>query len=163
MASLERTAYPRFPKLLTRHDLERFFSPSAEDTEWVQSFARQADRQLALMVQLQCFAYLHYFIAIEQIPPEVVQHVAACMGIAPQDEIRYGNKGLHDSGYFGRWRIEAVAGVNALGLDDRLCLGHETPEFGASAPHTAGGASAPSLFGAGLVKVSTKNFATEHS
>jgi len=37
----------------------------------------------------------------------------------------YGNKGLHDSGYFGRWCIEAVAAVKAFGLDDNLCLGHE--------------------------------------
>jgi Domain of unknown function (DUF1911)/Domain of unknown function (DUF1910) len=37
----------------------------------------------------------------------------------------YGNKGLHDSGYFGRWCVEAVAAVKAFHLDDRLCLGHE--------------------------------------
>ncbi|WP_235501243.1 DUF1911 domain-containing protein [Hydrogenophaga sp. Root209] len=37
----------------------------------------------------------------------------------------YGNKGLHDSGYFGRWCIEAVAVVKAFGLDDSVCLGHE--------------------------------------
>jgi Domain of unknown function (DUF1911)/Domain of unknown function (DUF1910) len=37
----------------------------------------------------------------------------------------YGNKGLHDSGYFGRWCVEAVAAVKACNLDDSLCLGHE--------------------------------------
>jgi len=37
----------------------------------------------------------------------------------------YGNKKLHDSGYFGRWCVEAVAAVKALGLDDSQCLGHE--------------------------------------
>lgn len=111
MASIERTAYPRFPKLLTPHDLERFFSPSAEDTEWVKSFARQADRQLALMVQLQCFAYLHHFIAIKQIPPEVVQHVAACMGIAPQDEIRYPD--AHRSLYRHHEAIRKLVGIKA--------------------------------------------------
>lgn len=36
-----------------------------------------------------------------------------------------GNKGLHDSGYFGRWCVEAVAAVKAFGMDDSLCLGHE--------------------------------------
>lgn len=32
--------------------------------------ARQADRRLALMVQLKCFQYLHYFCTIDQIPPD---------------------------------------------------------------------------------------------
>lgn len=63
MACVERTAYPRFPKLLTPHDLERLFSPTVEEVDWVEGFARKADRQLALMVQLKCFVYLHYFTA----------------------------------------------------------------------------------------------------
>jgi len=36
-----------------------------------------------------------------------------------------GNKKLDDSGYFGRWCVEAVAAVKAFGIDDSLCLGHE--------------------------------------
>jgi hypothetical protein len=32
---------------------------------------------------------------------------------------------LEKGSYFGRWCIEAVAAVKALGLDDSLCLGHE--------------------------------------
>ena len=32
---------------------------------------------------------------------------------------------LEMGSYFGRWCIEAAAAVNAFGLDDRLCLGHE--------------------------------------
>lgn len=36
-----------------------------------------------------------------------------------------GNRQLEDSGYFGRWCIEAVATVKAFGMDDSLCLGHE--------------------------------------
>jgi hypothetical protein len=36
-----------------------------------------------------------------------------------------GNKQLDDSGYFGRWCVEAVAAAKAFGLDDSLCLGHE--------------------------------------
>jgi hypothetical protein len=36
-----------------------------------------------------------------------------------------GDKKLDDSGYFGRWCIEAVAAVKAFNLDDSLCLGME--------------------------------------
>jgi len=40
----------------------------------------------------------------------------------------YGDPEKHSlemGSYFGRWCIEAVAAVKALGLDDSLCLGHE--------------------------------------
>ncbi|WP_370541062.1 PoNe immunity protein domain-containing protein [Aquitalea sp. ASV11] len=36
-----------------------------------------------------------------------------------------GNRQLEDSGYFGRWCVEAVAAVKAFGLDDSQCLGLE--------------------------------------
>lgn len=89
MASIERTAYPRFPRLITPQDLQRLFSPRPEDLAWVTDFARKADRQLALMVLLKCFEYLRYFVAVEQIPPEIVEHISACMGQTPQNEITY--------------------------------------------------------------------------
>ena len=45
MASIERTAYPRFPKLLMPHYLKRLFSPTAEEVTGVEGFARKADRR----------------------------------------------------------------------------------------------------------------------
>ena len=36
-----------------------------------------------------------------------------------------GNRQLEDSGYFGRWCVEAVAATKAFGMDDSLCLEHE--------------------------------------
>ena len=58
MASIERTAYPRFPRLLTTLDLQRFFSPAPEELGWVDKPARGQSQRLALMVQLKCFQYL---------------------------------------------------------------------------------------------------------
>ncbi|HEX7683917.1 MAG TPA: PoNe immunity protein domain-containing protein, partial [Trinickia sp.] len=37
---------------------------------------------------------------------------------------RYGDENFEDGTYFGRWCVEAVAAVKALGIDDSLCLGH---------------------------------------
>ena len=53
MASIERTAYPRFQRLLTAQDLLRLFSPAPEVLNWVNGFACQADRRLALMVRVK--------------------------------------------------------------------------------------------------------------
>ncbi|RTL47062.1 MAG: Tn3 family transposase [Burkholderiales bacterium] len=89
MASVERTAYPRFPRLLTPQALQRLFTPASEELEWVAANARGGDRRLALMAQLKCFQYLHYFDAVENFPPEVVEHIAGCMGLPAQQAITY--------------------------------------------------------------------------
>jgi len=108
MASIERTAYPRFPRLLTPQDLQRLFTPAAEEIDWVNAAAR-GDRRLPLMVQLKCFQYLHYFIAVEQIPPEVVQHVSASMGLPPQREVTYPD--AHRSLYRHHEAVRKLLGV----------------------------------------------------
>lgn len=71
MASIERTAYPRFPKLLMPHYLKRLFSPTAEEVTGVEGFAHKADRQLALMVQFKCFSYLRLLgdVALQGLEP----------------------------------------------------------------------------------------------
>lgn len=109
MASIERTAYPRFQRLLTAQDLQRLFSPAPEELNWVNGFARQADRRLALMVQLKCFQYLHYFCSIDQIPPEVIEHISACMGLPPQQEITYPS--AHRSLYRHHEAVRKLLGV----------------------------------------------------
>ena len=89
MASVERTAYPRFPRLLTPQKLRKLFTPSKDEVEWVAASSRGEDRRLSLTVQLKCFQYLHFFQPAESIPPEVVEHVAVCLGFAPQQQLRY--------------------------------------------------------------------------
>ncbi|MGC7532572.1 DUF4158 domain-containing protein, partial [Pandoraea pneumonica] len=55
MASVERTAYPRFPRLLTPQKLRKLFTPSKDEVEWVAASSRGEDRRLSLTVQLKCF------------------------------------------------------------------------------------------------------------
>ena len=89
MASIERTAYPRFPRVLTLKDLQSSFSPRSEETEWAQNYARRPDRRLALLVQLKCFQFLHYFPLLAEIPAEVVEHVSATLGMPFAQQITY--------------------------------------------------------------------------
>lgn len=89
MASIERTAYPRFPRTLTLKDLQTSFSPRPDETEWAQGFSRSPERRLALLVLLKCFQFLRHFPALEAIPPEVVEHVAATMAMPAEQVIEY--------------------------------------------------------------------------
>lgn len=89
MASIERTAYPQFPRTLTLKDLQTSFSPRPDEIEWAQGNSRSPDRRLSLLVLLKCFQFLRYFPALEEIPPDVVEHVSATLAMPPAQAIDY--------------------------------------------------------------------------
>lgn len=109
MASLERTAYPRFPRTITLKDLQGSFTPTAEELEWAFGFARGGDRRLALLVQLKCFQFLHHFVPPQQIPPEVVEHLCGCLSQPIQQQITYPD--AHRSLYRHHEAIRKLLGV----------------------------------------------------
>jgi hypothetical protein len=55
MVSIERSAYPRFPRLLTIKDVQTLFTPRQDEIDWATRFARSVDGRLALLVQLKRF------------------------------------------------------------------------------------------------------------
>lgn len=109
MASIERTAYPRFPRTLTLKDLHATFTPRPEEIEWAAGFARSAPRRLALLVNLKCFQFLRYFPAIEAIPAEIVEHISASLGMQPVHAISYPDSNI--SPYRHHKAIRTLLGV----------------------------------------------------
>lgn len=109
MASIERTAYPRFPRTLTLKDLHATFTPRPEEIEWVAGFARSAPRRLALLVNLKCFQFLRYFPAIDAIPAEIVEHISASLGMQPVHAISYPDSNI--SPYRHHKAIRTLLGV----------------------------------------------------
>lgn len=109
MASVERTAYPRFPRTITLKDLQASFTPTAEELHWAQGFARSEDRRLALLVQLKCFQHLHHFVDVAAIPAEIVRHVCGCLSMLAQDVITYPE--AHRSLYRHHEAIRTLLGV----------------------------------------------------
>lgn len=89
MASIERTAYPRFPTVLPSQDILTYYTPSPEEIDWVKGLARGPDSQLSVLVLLKCFEQLHYFPLLEDIPPEIVAHIAAVRGLPTASSIAY--------------------------------------------------------------------------
>ena len=89
MASIERTAYPRFPRTLTLKDLQTSFTPRPEEIEWAQQHSRTPERRLAILVLLKCFEFLRHFPAFDAIPAEVIEHVSATLGLTPTDKIEF--------------------------------------------------------------------------
>ena len=80
MTSIERTAYPRFKRLLSARELHVFFTPQPDEVGWARGAAGSDEHVLALMVWLKCFGRLGYFPALDAVPAAVVDHVRRDLG-----------------------------------------------------------------------------------
>ncbi|MBT1654953.1 DUF4158 domain-containing protein, partial [Klebsiella pneumoniae] len=84
------TAYPRFPRTVTLKDLQASFTLDGGEIDWVKSKARGTNLRIALATLPKCFQYLHYFPSPEAIPPEIVEHVSASLGLPSTSSLDYG-------------------------------------------------------------------------
>jgi Domain of unknown function (DUF4158) len=60
MASIERTAYPRFRRFVTARELASL-RPAEDEVAWARARARSDEHLLALVLALRCFQRLGYF------------------------------------------------------------------------------------------------------
>ncbi|HEX2744266.1 MAG TPA: DUF4158 domain-containing protein [Streptosporangiaceae bacterium] len=75
MTSIERTAYPRFKRLITARELHLFFSPGHEESEWAARQTNSGEHQLALLLMLKSYQRMGCFPKREEIPDMVVDFV----------------------------------------------------------------------------------------
>nr|WP_230626249.1 DUF4158 domain-containing protein [Cupriavidus necator] len=61
MGTIERTAYPRFPKVFSIKELRACYSPSTEELDWATRSTRGQESRLGLLVLLKVFQQLHHF------------------------------------------------------------------------------------------------------
>ena len=92
MATVERTAYPRFPKVFSTKELQACYTPDAEELEWATRSTRGQVPRLGLLVLLKVFQQLHYFPNLDSIPVVVIDHVRASAGLAPDAAFGYDRK-----------------------------------------------------------------------
>ncbi len=75
MASIERTAYPRFKRNPLAKELEALYTPSDDELDFARVLARKAQPRLGLLLLLKSFQRLGYFPSVEEIPLAIVHHV----------------------------------------------------------------------------------------
>jgi TnpA family transposase len=92
MATVERTAYPRFPKVFSTKELQACYTPTAEELDWATRSTRGQSPRLGLLVLLKIFQQLHYFPYLDAIPTAVVDHVRVCAGLDPDTPFGYDRK-----------------------------------------------------------------------
>ncbi|WP_330315877.1 DUF4158 domain-containing protein [Streptomyces platensis] len=75
MTSIERTAYPRFKRLITAHELYLFFSPTRDELQWAADATDGDEHLLALLLMLKSYQRMGCFPALEGVPEQVVEFV----------------------------------------------------------------------------------------
>ncbi|WP_424534379.1 DUF4158 domain-containing protein [Sphaerisporangium viridialbum] len=75
MTSIERTAYPRFKRLISARELHLFFSPTSQEVAWAAEGTDSYEHQLALPVALKSYQRMGCFPRREEVPDVVVDFV----------------------------------------------------------------------------------------
>ncbi len=91
MASLERTAYPKFPRAISDKELSQAYTFSEEEKTWVEAIAQSPSHRLGLAVLLKVFQQLYYFPELSEIPEEVIKNVRQCFNFGDRVKIAYSN------------------------------------------------------------------------
>ncbi|WP_405149178.1 Tn3 family transposase [Sphaerisporangium sp. NBC_01403] len=82
MASIDRTAYPRFKRVVSARELAEAFTPTSDEAEWARPKTTTEQHFLALMVLLKCYQRLGYFPKLAEVPAVVVEHVRGRLELA---------------------------------------------------------------------------------
>ncbi|MFG2525784.1 DUF4158 domain-containing protein, partial [Streptomyces sp. NPDC048527] len=85
MASVERTAYPQFKRIISDRELAQFFTPDEAEIAWaVKRTHGRPESLLTLLVLLKSRARLGYFPGLDEVPVVVVACARATAGL-PED------------------------------------------------------------------------------
>ena len=123
MTSIERTAYPRFKRVISAGDLHGHFKPTREEVSWASQRTDSDGHLLALVLALKCFQRMGRFPRQDEVPGQVVDHVrralklpAAVVPVAASDRSAERHRALvrtrcgvrHDPAGARRIAVEAI-------------------------------------------------------
>lgn len=84
MASIDRTAYPRFKRVVSARELAEVFTPTSDEVTWARGKTQRDEHCLALVVRLKSYQRLGYFSKLDAVPAVVIDHVRAAIEL-PED------------------------------------------------------------------------------
>jgi hypothetical protein len=82
LASIDRTAYPRFKRLVSGRELAESFTPAPDEVTWARARTQSDQHFLALVVRLKCYQRLGYFPKLAEVPAVVVDYVRGKLDLA---------------------------------------------------------------------------------
>jgi hypothetical protein len=113
MASIERTAYPRFKPNLNRTELEQLYRPNEDEFHFVRHHARGERQQLTLLVLLKTHQHLGYTPPVKQVPKPVVHYLAEGLGLTGEPMMEPETRRTRTRFYRYRLAIRALLGIDS--------------------------------------------------
>jgi hypothetical protein len=86
LASIDRTAYPRFKRVVSVRELAESFTPTSGEMAWARGKTQGDEHLLALVVRLKSYQRLGYFPKLDAVPVVVIDHVRAAIGLCEDVE-----------------------------------------------------------------------------
>ena len=90
----ERIAYPQLPDPISTDVLKALYTPWRDEIAWAFEVTRSQETRLGLLVLLQVFDALGRFIAVKDIPPEIIRHIANSADLVERDRLVYSKRTL---------------------------------------------------------------------
>jgi hypothetical protein len=88
VTSIDRTAYPRFARVVSVRELVENFTPTDTEVSWARGHTQDEHHLLMLVVWLKSYPWLGYFPKIAEVPAAVSGHVRGALGLADEVELR---------------------------------------------------------------------------
>lgn len=95
MATIERTAYPRFKKNISKKELIKIYNLNSEEIEIAHRSAKGELQVANFILLLKSFQRLGYFPKINEIPIEIVKYICFQLKITPDIELNLPNRTLY--------------------------------------------------------------------
>ncbi len=109
MASIERTAYPRFKSALSPQELRTLYEPTDAEREFTRAHARGDAGHLTLLALLKSHQYLGYLPQVDEIPQQIHHYLCQQLGLSPQTRFQ----GAKNTRYRYRGHIRAYLDIKA--------------------------------------------------
>jgi hypothetical protein len=89
VASIERTAYPRFKRYYTLAQLQKTYTPTSTEIAFGRSNTQGDKNFFNLMVLLKSFQRLGYFPILDQIPIDIINYLRDYLKLSDNIEVGY--------------------------------------------------------------------------
>ncbi len=81
MASIDRTAYPVYRRTPSLVELERHYTLTTEEREWLRANTRRPAGLLCCAVLLKAVQHLGYFPVLSLVPESVIAHLRQALAL----------------------------------------------------------------------------------
>lgn len=118
MSSIEKTAYPRFPKRrkIKPDELNRSYSLRHDEISMIKRTAKTDKSRFNMAIQLKTFQRLGYFVEMDKIPSEIIVHIR--QSLKYHYRLTPGYSANNKSIYRHRQKIREFLNVNRWGYEE---------------------------------------------